>query len=121
MKRVQEALVPTGIPAFVGIWTPTATHAQPPDQYMVYSTMTVEDEHADDEVTRYKTFVYLNLWSRTDVTEAIQKVRRAMRAAGFAMEEETDRGYSQPAYSTDADLFTVAWTWVCWEAVSDGV
>ena len=127
MKRVQDALRPTGIPVFAGILSPADGQPELPGQYLVYSSMTVEDEHWDDAPARYKTFVYLNLWSASDITDAIFKVRRAMRAAGFVMEEETDRGYNRPSYSTEASLFTMAWTWVCWtnvvteEAITDGV
>lgn len=112
MKRVQDALAATGIPAYAGVWRPTVEHKAPPPQYLVYSTLLVEEDHADDVLVRYKLYVYLNLWSTGDVTGWVRKVRAAMRAAGFQMQEETDRGYNQPAYNTDADLFSVSWTWV---------
>lgn len=116
MKRLQDALAPTGMPVYAAIWKPTSQYEQPPDQYLVYSTTTIEDEHYDDAPVRYRIIVYLNLWSTVDPTEAIQKVRAAMRAAGYAMEEESDKGYNQPAYSTAANLFTMNWTWIGWEA-----
>ena len=112
MKRIQDALATTGIPAYAGVWRPTAEYKSPPPQYLVYSTLIIEDDHMDDILVRYKLYVYLNLWSTGDVTEWIRKVRAAMRAAGFQMQDETDRGYNQPAYNTDADLFSVFWTWV---------
>jgi len=40
MKRVQDALRPTGIPAFAVAWKPTAAQPTAPDQYLVYTTMT---------------------------------------------------------------------------------
>lgn len=115
MKRLQDALRPTGIPAYAAIWKPTAEYAQPPDQYLVYSTTMVESEHYDDRLVRYQTIVYLNLWSTIDPTSAILKVRAAMREAGYAMEEESDKGYNQPAYSTAANLYMMGWTWIGWE------
>ncbi|NLV85439.1 MAG: hypothetical protein GXY60_12820 [Spirochaetales bacterium] len=108
MKIVQDALRPTGIPAFAGAWRPTATQPTAPEQYLVYTTMTREDEHWDDAFQRYRVYVYLNLWSANDPTTAISTVRAAMRQAGFAMLEESD------SYSAEARQALVAWTWVFW-------
>ena len=33
--------------------------------------------------------------------------------AGFALVEESDKGYNQPAYDTATTQYTVQWTW-CW-------
>ncbi len=121
MKAVQDALAVTGMPVYAAIWKPSAEHRQPPDQYLVYSTMMVEDAHYDDQPVSYKTFVYLNLWSTVDPTDAILAVRRAMRSAGFAMEEQTDKGSNHPSYNVDSNLFNMAWTWVYREAVTDGL
>ena len=106
MKIVQNALQPTGIPAFAGAWKSTPAQPTAPDQYLVYTTMTREDEHWDDEFRRYRVYVYLNLWSANDPTAAIASVRAAMRQAGFAMLEESD------SYNPDARQTLVAWTWV---------
>ena len=67
----------------------------------------------DDHVSSIKTFVYLNLWSDIDPTDMAAQIRSAMYAAGFAMVEESDKGYNQPAYDTATRQFTVQWTW-CW-------
>ena len=88
MKRVQDALRPTGIPAFAGAWKATAENPTVPDQYLVYTTQTYETEHWDDALRRYEVYVYLNLWCAGDPTDAIRRVRAAMRGAGFAMREE---------------------------------
>ena len=117
MRKVQEALKGVGVPVFTGIWRPTASGQNPPMQYMVYSTTTTEDAHQDDAVVSYKTFVYLNLWSDGDPTEAAAKVRAAMYAAGFAMIEESDKGYNQPAYDTATRQFSMQWTWCLREEV----
>ena len=110
MKIVQDALMPTGIPAFACAWRPTAAQPAPPAQYLVYTTQTVEDEHWDDAFQRYRVYVYMNLWSANDPTTAITSIRSAMRQAGFAMLEESD------SYSADARQTLVAWTWVFWPA-----
>ena len=68
MKEVQEALRDIGIPVFAGIWRATSKDQNPPPQYVVYSSTTVESSHADDLVTSYRTFIYLNLWSDFDPT-----------------------------------------------------
>ena len=41
------------------------------------------------------------------------RIREAMYAYGFAMVEESDKGYNQPAYDTATTQYTVQWTW-CW-------
>ena len=106
MKRVQNALVPTGIPVFAHVWRASAAHPTPPAQYFTYTTLTVEAEHLDDAPTTYRHYVYLTLWSTGDVTSAVPIVRQAMRAAGFGMDEErTD-------YEEDTKTFLVIWTWV---------
>lgn len=113
MKQVQQALQGIGIPVYAGIWRATSSNQNPPIQYVVYSTTTTEVAHQDDQVTAFKTFVYLNLWSDGDPTEMAGRIRAAMYAAGFAMIEESDKGYNQPAYDTATRQFTVQWTW-CW-------
>ena len=117
MRQVQEALKDVGVPVYAGVWRPTPGRQNPPEQYMVYSSTTTEDAHQDDAVVSYKTFVYLNLWSDGDPTETSLMVRTAMYAAGFAMVEETDKGYNQPAYDSATRQFTVQWTWCLREEV----
>ena len=117
MKRVQQALSGLGIPVFAGIWRATSSNPNAPDQYLVYSTTTKEETHFDDQVIAVKTFVYLNLWSIGDPTQAAALVRNAMYAAGFGMVEETDQGYNQPAYDTATRLYSVQWTWSLYEEV----
>jgi hypothetical protein len=117
MRQVQRALSGLGIPVYAGIWRPTgggtsaSSDQHPPAQYAVYSTTTAEASHCDDRVTAYRTYVYLNLWSDADPTEMAARIRSAMYAAGFAMVEESDRGYNQPAYDTATRQYTVQWTW----------
>ena len=109
MKRVQNALRGVGIPAFAGAWKATAENQTPPAQYLVYTTQTLEDEHWDDVNQCYRVYIYLNLWSEVDPTEAIQAVLSAMRRAGFAFSDEA------VSYNDDTRQTLVAWTWVCWE------
>ncbi len=115
MKRVQDALRDIGIPVFAGIWKPTSGQQNPPSQYLVYSSTAREETHFDDHVIGMKTFVYLNLWSIGDPTQASALVRNAMYAAGFGMVEETDQGYNQPAYDAATRLYSVNWTWSLYE------
>ena len=105
------------IPVVAGVWRTTSADPNPPEQYIVYSTTTSEDSSADDGITGYKTFVYLNLWSDTDPTEMRYAIRSAMYAAGFGMVEESDKGYNQPSYDTATRQYTVQWTWCLSEAV----
>jgi hypothetical protein len=118
MKQVQDALKDIGIPVFAGIWKPSARQQNPPAQYLVYSTTSKEQTHFDDRVVATRTFVYLNLWSIGDPTQAAALVRNAMYASGFGMVEETDQGYNQPAYDTATRLYTVQWTWSLYEEVA---
>ena len=83
MKQVQQALKDIGIPVIAGVWRASGANQNPPPQYCVYSTTTVEAEHEDDHPSRYRTYVYLNLWSETDPTEMRYAIRNAMYAAGF--------------------------------------
>ena len=115
MKRVQDALRPTGIPAFAGAWKATAENPTAPEQYLVYTTQTYETEHWDDALRRYEVYVYLNLWSDIDPTEMANRIRQAMYDADFWMLEESDKGYNQPAYDPATRTYTVQWTWVYWQ------
>lgn len=117
MKQVQDALASVGIPVMAGVWRDPDGTLNPPPQYCVYSTTTTEAEHEDDRCTRYRTYVYLNLWSDFDPTEARRAIRQAMYDAGFGMVEESDKGYNQPAYDTATKSYTVQWTWCLDEAV----
>ena len=117
MKEVQEALREIGIPVFAGIWRATSADQNPGPQYVVYSSTTIESSHADDHVTSYRTFVYMNLWSDYDPTSMRDKIRKAMYDYGFTIREESDKGYNMPAYDTPTRQFTVQWTWVWYEEV----
>lgn len=120
MKQVQAALRDIGIPVIAGVWRAATSDLNPPPQYCVYSTVTTEGSHQDDRVTSFRTFVYLNLWSDSDPTAMADTIRAAMYRYGFAMVEESDKGYNQPAYDTATRQYTVQWTW-CWrEDVDDG-
>jgi len=118
MRQVQQALSGIGIPVFAGVWRATSALPNPPVQYVVYSTTKTEASHYDDHVTSYRTFVYLNLWSDSDPTEMAGIIRQAMYDAGFAMVEESDKGYNQPAYDTATHQYTVQWTWCLREEVT---
>ena len=115
MKEVQEALYDIGIPVYAGIWRATSENQNPPIQYCVYSTTTTEDSHSDDLVRSYRTYVYLNLWSDIDPSEMKEIIREAMYRYGFAILEESDKGYNHPAYDTATRQYTVQWTWVWFE------
>ena len=117
MKQVQDALAGIGIPVLAGVWRSSSADQNPPPQYCVYSTTTVEAAHEDDHPSRFRTYVYLNLWSDTDPTEARYAIREAMYSAGFGMVEESDKGYNQPAYDTATRQYTVQWTWCLDEPV----
>lgn len=121
MRQVQEALREIGIPVFAGVWRSGTMDQNAPLQYVVYSTTTSEASHQDDHVTSIMTYVYLNLWSDTDPTEMAGIIRQAMYAYGFAMLEESDKGYNQPAYDTATRQYTVQWTWVWREDVDYGI
>ena len=118
MKRVQQAMADIGLPVYAGVWRATSKNQSPPERYVVYSTTMTEDAHQDDRVVSYKTFVYMNLWSDNDPTETAARIRQAMYAAGFAMVEESDKGYNQPAYDTATRQYTVQWTWCLREDVA---
>ena len=115
MKQVQNALGNIGIPVMAGVWRATSPNQNPPQQYVVYSSTMTEDAHQDDHVQSFRTYVYLNLWSDIDPTDAADRIRNAMYAAGFVMVEESDKGYNQPAYDTATHQYTVQWTWCLYE------
>lgn len=115
MKIVQDSLKKTGIPSWSQIWQSTEECKTPPSQYYVYSYMLKPDEFQDDRHTSYAIYLYLQLWSYGDPTDAIETTRRVMFADGWAMEEETTKGYKQPAYDEMTDQYCVIWTWVRWE------
>ena len=115
MRQVQEALKDIGIPVIAGIWRATSPNQNPPVQYVVYSSTTTETAFQDDRPVGYRTYVYLNLWSDIDPTDAADRIRSAMYAAGFVMVEESDKGYNQPAYDMATHQYTIQWTWCLYE------
>ena len=120
MRQVQEAL--KGIIAVSqDVYRPGDAARDAAGQYAVYVTSTTEDEHWDDEARSLKTFVYMNLWSRTDPTEMAKTIRKAMKAAGFSMAEESTGGTNGEAdYAEGTKRFCVSWTWVFRQEVDDG-
>lgn len=120
MKEVQNALRGI-IPVSQDVYRPENAAQDAAEQYAVYVTSTTEDEHWDDEARSLKTFVYMNLWSRTDPTEMAKTIRKAMRAAGFSMAEESTGSTSGEAdYAEGPKYFCVSWTWVFRQEVDDG-
>lgn len=120
MRQVQEAL--RGIvQAHQDVYRPARADMQAPAQYAVYTTITTEDEHWDDEVQSIKTFVYLNLWSEGNPTGTAKAIRQAMRKAGFSMAEESTGSTTGTAdYAEGTKRFCVSWTWVYRERIDDG-
>ena len=117
MRQVQEALRDIGIPVYAGVWRSASQDQNAPLQYCVYSTTTVEAAHEDDHPSRYRTYVYLNLWSDTDPTQMRYRIREAMYNVGFGRVEESDKGDKQPSYDTATRQYTVQWTWCLDEPV----
>ena len=107
MKEVQDALRTTGIPTFALAWRRAAAYPTAPDQYIVYTTMTTESEHWDDTLCQYQIYVYLNLWSKDDPTDASLSVRQAMRSGGFALVEESDSFEEETEYFCISSTSTV--------------
>ena len=114
MKAVQQALssLMPDIPVMAGVWRATSESQNPAVQYVVYSTTTTEAAAADDSITYFRTYVYLNLWSDIDPTETADRIRTLMYAAGFGMLEQSDKGYNLPAYDTATRQYTMQWTFV---------
>ena len=114
MKAVQQALASLmpDVPVMAGVWRATSESQNPAVQYVVYSTTTTEAAAADDGITYFRTYVYLNLWSDIDPTETADRIRTLMYAAGFGMLEQSDKGYNQPAYDTATRQYTMQWTFV---------
>ncbi len=103
------ALSGTGISCHLGAWRETATERKPPEEYIVYTLMRTEDAHADDTLTEYAVYAYLNMWSVGNPIDTAAKVRAVMRAAGWEMEDE------RVEYEEDAKRFRTSWTWKGWE------
>ena len=57
------ALSGTGISCHLGAWRESATEKKPPEEYILYTLMRTEDAHADDTLTDYAVYAYLNMWS----------------------------------------------------------
>lgn len=106
MQRIQQALSAFNFPVCFGVYK-----GEPlPSAYIVYTTMRVEEDHADDTLIRYKIYVYLNLYTRFDPeTETLAQVRAAMRAAGFALSSET------MTWNGETDHVITAFTFAGWE------
>lgn len=120
MRAVQDALRNI-ISVSQDVYRPGDAAQDAAGQFAVYVTSTTEDEHWDDEARSLKTFVYMNLWSRTDPTEKAKEIRRAMKAAGFSMaEESTGSTKGEANYAEGCKYFCVSWTWVYRERAEDG-
>lgn len=121
MKRVQEVFKKLGIPAWQDAYKKQDAQKAAVSQYVVYVTQTIEDEHYDDEPQSTRTFVYMNLWSAGNPTATARMIRKAMREAGFAMQEETAGSTSgNNQYAENAKMYCISWTWVCWDVMEDG-
>ena len=105
MRLVQTALAPAGLPCFASARLPTQKQATPPATYLVCTLSHREESHADDAATAWSLYVYLELYSAGDPTQARRAVDRAMYGAGFAMVEERE------TYDATSEQYRVSWTW----------
>ena len=119
MKIVQEALRKTGIYAVEQIYAPTEDNMTAPQEYIVYTVASVLDDFYDDAPHEYRRLVYMTYWTKTDPTNGMAKIRRAMWDAGFTMVEETDQGYNQSRYDYNTSLYSVRYTWVLYVPADD--
>ncbi len=90
MRLVQTALAPTGLPCFASAWLPTQAQSAPPAAYLVYTLSRREARHSDDVTTAWSLYVYLELYSAGDPTQARRAVDRAMYGAGVGMGEQRE-------------------------------
>ena len=104
---IQTVLAATGIPTYPGAWIPPTDGAIPPAQYLVHTYLRVPVQAADDAVTITDTYAYVNLWSRSDPTAAIEAVRAAATAAGWGITDERGGEYEDGTYRT-------SWTFAGW-------
>lgn len=105
MRLVQTALAPTGLPCFASAWLPTQAQSAPPAAYLVYTLSRREARHSDDAATAWSLYVYLEMYSAGDPTQARRAVDRAMYGAGFAMVEQREK------YDATSEQYRVSWTW----------
>ena len=84
MRQVQEALKNIGIPVIAGIWRATS-----PKSESAGAVRRVFQHHHGDGLSgrparwRYRTYVYLNLWSDIDPTEMANRIRAGHVRRGF--------------------------------------
>lgn len=78
MRQVQQALADIGIPVYAGVWRASGANQNPPPQYVVYSTTTVEAAHEDDHPSLYRTYVYLKANASSDPKVVSGKLRGAI-------------------------------------------
>lgn len=107
--NAQTSLEKSGIPCSFGVWRSKNGKDPPPDAYIVYTQMRVEDSHADDAVQDNRLYAYPNLWSVANPNTLAAKVREAMYADGWSMVEELTE------YVEDAKRYRVSWTWAILE------
>lgn len=121
MKQVQDALAGIGIDVFADAYRAKDASQAAPESYVVYVVRAIEIEHQDDEPTALRTFVYMNLWTKKRPQEYAKRIRKAMRAAGFGMDEEsTGNTQADANYSEGVRYYNVNWTWTIEEAIDDG-
>lgn len=113
MLTPQKALEETGIPSFFGAWKAEGDE-KPPGQYIVYTMLTVPDEHTDNRVREYAVYAYVTLWTAANPRSAIALVRAEMEADGWAMADELID------YDDGDKMYRVAWTWKGWEDGFEG-
>ncbi len=89
--RVTTALENTGIPVFFGAWKPTTEAEEPPDIYLVFTTVTRPNRYADNVRKGWRHYIYLNLWAKVPYSSQKDSVISAMEIAGFSIIDIEDR------------------------------
>jgi hypothetical protein len=109
--RTLAALKTVGISVYLGGWEATEAEPAPPQRYLTYTYMSSPDASAEDKISEWAHYVYVDLWVEKKLAYATQKAATiaAMNAAGYIISEDR--------YISESETHHVAMTWLYLEAV----
>lgn len=99
--RVVAACREAQVPCWRAAWQGGQGSTEPPPVYAVFTVSEAPGDAADDGVTHWTYWVYLNIYGKGNVRAAGDRVVERMKAAGFLLIDRRDEYDRQAASNMD--------------------
>lgn len=93
-RLILDTLRPTGVPVDFQVTTGSSS-----TYITFFMVVGVPKLHADDELKKTEQLIQVDIWSKTDYTDLVTKVKSLMKGAGFSFSSERE------LYEKDTEIY----------------